>query len=89
MSTVQKNPNLSRRQFINTSLLSGVAIMSGGVLSGLSAAAAPTRFHFELSLAQWSLHKALFANEISALDFPVVARKTYDIGAVEYVNQFF
>jgi L-ribulose-5-phosphate 3-epimerase len=35
------------------------------------------------------LHKALFAGEIKALDFPVVARKTYDIGAVEYVNQFF
>lgn len=63
--------------------------MSGGALSSLSAAATPKKFHFELSLAQWSLHKALFANEISALDFPVIARKSYDIGAVEYVNQFF
>ncbi|HOY23581.1 MAG TPA: TIM barrel protein [Cellvibrio sp.] len=89
MSIIKESQHLSRRQFINTSLLSGAAIMSGGALSSLSAAATPKKFHFELSLAQWSLHKALFANEISALDFPVVARKTYDIGAVEYVNQFF
>ena len=89
MPIKQKNPKLSRRQFLNTSLLSGAAIMSGGTLSSLSSAAIPKTFHFELSLAQWSLHKGLFANEISALDFPVIARKTYDIGAVEYVNQFF
>ncbi len=64
--------------------------MSGGTLSSMSALAeAPKKFHFELSLAQWSLHKALFSNQISPLDFPVVARKSYDIGAVEYVNQFF
>jgi len=89
MSNKQKYSNISRRQFLNTSLLSGAAIMSGGAISDLSAAATAKKFNFELSLAQWSLHKALFANEISALDFPVVARKTYDIGAVEYVNQFF
>lgn len=90
MSTNEKNSNLSRRQFLNTSLLSGAAIMGGGTLTSLSALAeAPKKFHFELSLAQWSLHKALFANEISPLDFPVIARKKYDIGAVEYVNQFF
>lgn len=80
---------ISRRQFLNTSLLSGAAIMSAGLLSNSSSAAVPKKFHFELSLAQWSLHKALFANEISTLDFPVIARKSYDIGAVEYVNQFF
>ncbi|SRR5215204_1071556 len=44
---------------------------------------------FEISLAQWSLHKALFAKQMTNLDFPVVARKQYGISAVEYVNQFF
>ncbi|GGY85891.1 xylose isomerase [Cellvibrio zantedeschiae] len=64
--------------------------MSSGTLSSMSALAElPQKFHFELSLAQWSLHKAFFSKEISPLDFPVIARKTYDIGAVEYVNQFF
>lgn len=47
------------------------------------------KFNFNISLAQWSLHKALFSKKISALDFPVVAKKEYGIEAVEYVNQFF
>lgn len=90
MPIEQKTPVLSRRQFLNTSLLSGAAIMSGGTLYSASALAeTPKKFHFELSLAQWSLHKAFFSKELSPLDFPVVARKSYDIGAVEYVNQFF
>ncbi|MCP3904002.1 MAG: sugar phosphate isomerase/epimerase [Planctomycetes bacterium] len=44
---------------------------------------------YEISLAQWSLHRALFAGELTALDFPRVTRTDYDIGAVEYVNSFF
>lgn len=44
---------------------------------------------FEISLAEWSFHKMLFANEISNLDFPVIARNTYGISIVEYVNLFF
>lgn len=43
----------------------------------------------ELSLAQWSLHRALTDGKIDNLDFPSIARKQYGIGAVEYVNQFF
>lgn len=50
-------------------------------------AAAP--LFFEISLAQWSLHKALFAKQLDNLDFPVITRKEYGIGVVEYVNQFF
>jgi len=44
---------------------------------------------FELSLAEWSLHKAIFGKKIDHLDFAMTARKKFDIGAVEYVNQFF
>lgn len=44
---------------------------------------------FEISLAEWSLHKALFAKKITNLDFPEIARKEFDISIVEYVNQFF
>jgi sugar phosphate isomerase/epimerase len=44
---------------------------------------------FEISLAEWSFHKALFANKMSNLDFPVVAKQQYGISVVEYVNQFF
>lgn len=44
---------------------------------------------FEISLAEWSLHKALFANKITNLDFPEIAKKQYGISVVEYVSQFF
>ncbi len=44
---------------------------------------------FKISLAQWSLHKALFDKKMTALDFPVVTKQQYGIEAVEYVNQFF
>ena len=44
---------------------------------------------FGISLAQWSLHKALYDGELDNLDFPRVARREYGIDAVEYVNSFF
>jgi len=44
---------------------------------------------FKISLAEWSLHNALFAKEFDNLDFPAKAKKEFGINAVEYVNQFF
>jgi L-ribulose-5-phosphate 3-epimerase len=44
---------------------------------------------FKISLAEWSLHKTLFAGKLSNLDFAKVAKTEYGIDAVEYVNQFF
>ena len=44
---------------------------------------------FTISLAEWSLHRAIFRGDLHPLDFPVVAKRTYGIDAVEYVNQFF
>ncbi|GAB2543708.1 sugar phosphate isomerase/epimerase family protein [Spirosoma aerophilum] len=47
------------------------------------------KMFFDISLAEWSLHKALFGKKITNLDFPGIARKEFDISIVEYVNQFF
>lgn len=44
---------------------------------------------FEISLAQWSLHRALFDGSLEALSFPGLARSRFDLDAVEYVNVFF
>ena len=44
---------------------------------------------FKISLAEWSLHRALRSKEIDHLDFYSVAKKEFDISAVEYVNTFF
>lgn len=44
---------------------------------------------FRISLAEWSLHRALQKGELDNLDFPRVAREELGIEAVEYVNVFF
>ena len=44
---------------------------------------------FSISLAEWSLNKALFAGKITNLDFPVMTRNEFGLDGVEYVNQFF
>ena len=43
----------------------------------------------QLSLAEWSLHRALNAGKIDHLDFPRIAKEKFGISAVEYVNGFF
>lgn len=42
-----------------------------------------------ISLAQWSLHRALENRQTKAIDFASVARNEYGIEAVEYVNSFY
>ncbi|MFU8828509.1 MAG: sugar phosphate isomerase/epimerase family protein [Phycisphaerales bacterium] len=49
---------------------------------------APTDSTCRISLAQWSLHKPLFAGEITNLDFAAEAQ-AMGFEAIEYVNSFF
>ena len=51
--------------------------------------AAPRPPPFQISLAEWSLHKALFGKQLDHLDFPRCARRDYGLDAIELVNQFF
>ncbi|MFD1770205.1 TIM barrel protein [Sphingobacterium suaedae] len=44
---------------------------------------------FDISLAEWSLHKTLFKGDLKNIDFPELAAKKFGIYGVEYVNQFF
>jgi sugar phosphate isomerase/epimerase len=44
---------------------------------------------FTISLAEWSLHKALFDKKVDHLDFAKIAKNDFGIDTVEYVNQFF
>src|SRR5262249_40856306 len=61
--------------------------------AGASLASVPLRAAetppVKISLAEWSLNKALFGNKLDHLDFPKTARRDYGIGAIELVNQFF
>jgi len=43
----------------------------------------------KISLAEWSLHRAIQAGKIDHLDFPLLAKRDYGISAVEYVNGLF
>ncbi len=81
---MQINSNNSRRKFI-TSLSASLAASS--LLS--NADHHKKKQLFDISIAEWSLHKSLFGKKISNLDFPVIAKKEFKISAVEYVNQFF
>src|ERR1700683_5028335 len=44
---------------------------------------------FKISLAEWSLHRALESGRLDHLDFPKVTRQDFGIEAVELVNTFF
>lgn len=79
----------NRRTFIKQLGLATGGLVLGQAFPFSSLAETTAAFDFKISLAQWSLHKALFAKEITGLDFPMVAKTKYDIGAVEYVSQFF
>jgi L-ribulose-5-phosphate 3-epimerase len=43
---------------------------------------------FQISLAQWSLHRELYAAKLTNMDFPAAATDRFGINAVEYVNSF-
>lgn len=81
---------MDRKQFLR---LGGLAVASVGVPGMLSASAlkmvTSNDLFFDISLAQWSLHRALFDGKIDHLEFPAIAKNEFGISAVEYVNQFF
>ena len=77
------NTEVSRRQFLRTGIVAAAAL--SGVRLARAADTAPL---FKLSLAEWSLHRALFGNKVSNLDFPRIAKHEFGINACEYVNQF-
>lgn len=43
----------------------------------------------KISLAQWSLHRAFGEGRLNAVDFASIAKSSFGIDAVEYVNQFY
>ena len=45
--------------------------------------------NFEISLAQWSLHRSLYSGKLNHLDFAKISKENFGIDAIEYVNSFF
>jgi len=78
----------NRRNFIkDLGILSAAAGLSS--LIPFEALAYNKRDFFKISLAEWSFHKALFAKQMTNLEFPVKAKKEFGIDIVEYVSPFF
>lgn len=84
------NTGFDRRQF----LAAAGAIAAAGASANLSLAFHPVqpaarKELFKISLAQWSLHRALNGGKIDNLDFAKIAKEEFGIEGIEYVNQFF
>jgi len=78
-------PGITRRESIKAiGAFGAVAALSSPLFATMNA---DTPL-FRISIAQWSLHKLLFAGEIDNLDFAQEAR-SMGFDAIEYVNAFF
>ena len=77
----------TRRAFLQSAALAaaGIPLLKNNAFGMETLAKSP----FKISLAEWSLHKALWAKEMTHLDFPVKAAKDFGIFGVEYVSTFF
>lgn len=75
---------MHRRDFLAQS-----ALFAAGAALAPAVFAADEKPSFEISLAEWSLHKTLFDKKLDNLDFPKAAKQDFGIEAVEFVNQFF
>lgn len=77
---------ISRRNFSKAVSLGAAGIAVAGTAKALGD---HHKQPFKISLAQWSLHRALKSGKMDNLDFATHTKKEYGITAVEYVNQFF
>ncbi len=86
----------NRRSFIKQTLIGAGGLMLAPssttyakTLVGKLGAKAAIDPRFQISLAEWSLHRTLDAGKLDHLDFPAKAKNAFGISIVEYVNGFF
>ena len=88
---------INRRQFVAASSATAGAIALNSRLPARmlnpqeeNATGEGKKKPFKISIAQWSLHRMLNRQKlITNLDFPRVAKESFGIDAIEYVNGFF
>jgi len=82
--------SLDRRNFLKRSAYTAAGMSFGAaLLADAEAGAQKKKMPFDISLAEWSLHRTIFGGQLNHLDFAKAAKNDYGISAVEYVNQFF
>jgi L-ribulose-5-phosphate 3-epimerase len=90
---------MRRRDFLKTgALATGATFLGSACVDGRASTSRPDSNAgagtarspiFSVSLAQWSLHRAIQSGELDPLDFAVVSRREFGIEGVEYVNGLF
>ncbi len=80
---------MDRKRFLQLGGLATVSLSMPSLLKAVPSNVSSDDLFFDISLAQWSLHRALFDGKIDHLEFPETAKNEFGITAVEYVNQFF
>ena len=76
----------SRRDFLKSATAAAVATTT---IPALADEKKKKKRLFKLSLAQWSLHRAIRGGKIKNEDFARVTKEEFNISCIEYVNQFF
>jgi L-ribulose-5-phosphate 3-epimerase len=79
---------LDRRVFLKQSAAVAAAAAAAAIPGPLPGAG-PKPPPFQISLAEWSLHRTLNAKKLDNLDFAKTAKEDFGIDAIEFVNQFF
>ncbi len=80
----------NRRKFIKSiSFASAGLALATGTTGFLSSCILKDELFFDISLAEWSFHNALFDEKMTNLEFPEIAKEKFGIRAVEYVSTFF
>lgn len=82
---------MNRRSFLKNTLQTGVGLTVLGANAfniPSSLFSTPNELFFKISLAEWSLHNALFKGEMTNLDFAQKSR-SLNCEGLEYVNAFF
>ena len=83
----------SRREFLKFSaaVAAGLPLAQPGLRStlGQEAARGKSQPLYKISVAEWSVHNAIFGGKLDHLDFARLAKREFGIDGVEYVNQFF
>jgi L-ribulose-5-phosphate 3-epimerase len=81
---------IDRRTFVAGAIAGAIAGTAAVTMPAFAGKKAPEKsMPYRISLAQWSLHNALFSGELEHLDFAKTARESFGIEGIEYVNAFF
>ncbi len=82
--------NISRRSFVERSLMMGAAgIAAPSLLKHEMMEPTPRMTRDDISLAQWALVSEVQSGKWKTLDFPKIARNDFGLNGIEFVNTLF